>query len=170
MRRQHVVLEDSCLRKLIDTTRDLFVNLKTLRIRYHSRNFVQLLTTKTNLMMNRKEFLKRSIMAIGAGLPLMSVVQSCGSDDSSTPASDPDCLENGTNVSIGSNHGHELTVSRSDVEAGLERTYQIDGTSGHGHTVTIGEADFLELQQNQSVTVTSGEGNGHTHSVRVSCA
>ena len=40
----------------------------------------------------------------------------------------------------------------------------------HSHSVTVTAANFAELQQNQSIMVTSTDGGGHTHMVTVSCA
>ncbi|MEP1096965.1 MAG: hypothetical protein ABJG78_17740 [Cyclobacteriaceae bacterium] len=135
--------------------------------------------------MKRKEFIKRSAFAMAAGLPFAMIIQSCGSDDSADPeeeeeeekdddggstGSTANCLENGTTVDIGSNHGHSLTVSKSDVESASTKTYSIQGGSGHNHQVTISSSNFQQLQQNKSITVNSNSGGGHTHSVSVSCA
>ncbi len=123
--------------------------------------------------MKRKEFIKKSVFAVVAGVPLVTMMQSCGDDDDADMDGDEgmaNCLENGTSTNIGSNHGHTLSVSKEDVTAGAEKTYSILGDSGHNHDVTITAADFTNLQQNQAITVTSSSGAGHTHSVTVSCA
>ena len=82
----------------------------------------------------------------------------------------PNCLENGTRTRIESNHGHQLTVSSADVNAGVSRTYNIQGASDHPHTVTVSAADFDMLRANVSVTVTSTSNGGHTHLVNIVCA
>ena len=110
-------------------------------------------------------------------LPTYSFV-SCSSSDDSSDNPDPDlnpngqsnCLDNGTLSTIGSNHGHNLTVSTADVQAGAAKTYSIQGTSGHDHTVSLSAADFTQLQNNNTVTVSSTNDDGHTHSVTVRCA
>lgn len=121
--------------------------------------------------MKRKEFIKQSLVAVAAGVPLVGLVSACG-DDNSDPGTggDLDCLANGTRVSIGANHGHDVIISKEDVEAGVERIYSIAGTSAHSHVITLTEDHFQSLQQNQSVTVTSDSSSGHTHSVTVRCA
>lgn len=140
--------------------------------------------------MDRKEFIKQT-MAATAMLPIAGSLVGCGDDSEPTPTntggvsgsggsgggsggggggSTGDCLANGTNVSIGSNHGHSLTVSKDDVQAGTAKTYSIMGSSGHNHTVTITEADFASLQSNSSINVESSTGDSHTHNVTVSCA
>lgn len=82
----------------------------------------------------------------------------------------PSCTENGTVVDIQTNHGHTLTVSKEDVIAGVEKTYDITGSSGHTHAVTLTAGDFAALAANNAVVVTSTEGSFHTHEVTVSCA
>jgi hypothetical protein len=87
-----------------------------------------------------------------------------GSPDA-TPAS---CLDDGGVVAIGGNHGHALTVSVADIEAAVDKTYDIQGDSGHNHTVTLTAAHFAMLADGTSIQVTSSNA-GHIHSVTVSC-
>ena len=118
--------------------------------------------------LSRKEFL--SLLAAAAALPL---VASCGGDDDGGDATDGqagDCLANGTSTVISSNHGHVLAVSAADVEAGVEKTYDISGTAGHMHEVTLSAAHFAMLQGNDSITVQSTSSGDHTHAVTVNCA
>jgi hypothetical protein len=68
------------------------------------------------------------------------------------------------------NHGHDLVIPYSDVEAGAEKTYGIQGAALHPHSVTLTSVHFAQLQNGQSVTVTSTEGELHTHDVTVTCA
>lgn len=79
-----------------------------------------------------------------------------------------DCEANGTNVVIGANHGHSMTIPPADVTAGIEKTYDLQGSSAHPHTVIITAADFTMLQANTMVVKTSSN-FGHTHSVTVRC-
>lgn len=83
-----------------------------------------------------------------------------------TPAS---CLDDGGVVEISGNHGHVLAVSVADIEAGVDRTYDIQGDSAHNHTVTLTAAHFAMLADGASIQVTSSNA-GHVHSVTVSCA
>lgn len=71
---------------------------------------------------------------------------------------------------IGLNHGHVIEVSQADIDAGVDKTYDIMGSSVHTHTVTVTAADFTTLAANGSVTITSSEGSAHTHDVTVTCA
>jgi len=121
--------------------------------------------------MDRKSFLQKFSGIILLGIPTL-VLASCSSDseDPPTPGADEDCLANGTNSSIASNHGHSLSVSKEDVDAGIEKQYNIQGTSGHSHSVIISEGNFASLKNNQSISITSSTGSGHTHPVTVSCS
>ena len=125
--------------------------------------------------MKRIDFLKRTAVVATLGLPILSVLSSCSTDTAPAPSTPPptnpkDCLANGTTSSIGSNHGHSLTVSKTDVENGVEKTYNILGSASHSHDVTISAANFSSLKNASSIQVSSTSGSGHTHSVSVSCA
>jgi len=126
--------------------------------------------------MDRKQFIKSTIGALVA-IPVVSLL-SCSSDDSSPittppPVSNPptqgDCIANGTLTSISSNHGHSLTVSAADVQSGVQKNYSFTGGT-HNHNVTVSAANFMTLSNGSSVLVTSTSGDGHTHSVTISCA
>lgn len=124
--------------------------------------------------MNRKTFIKKTAGALLLAAPVYALI-SCSSSDDSSPnppptGGNPDCLANGTNSSIGSNHGHSLTVSSADVNAGAEKTYNISGSSGHSHSVTVSAANFDTLKNNQQISITSTNDDSHTHNVTISCA
>jgi len=123
-------------------------------------------------IMKRSDFIKKSIAFMSLGIPITIIAGSCSEDEEVDPNNDPkDCLANGTNASISSNHGHSIAVSKTDVDDGVEKTYSIQGTSSHGHEVTITSTQFATLKNNQtSIQVDSTSGGGHSHSVTVSCA
>lgn len=75
----------------------------------------------------------------------------------------------GCTETIATNHGHVLEVSVDDVNAGVEKVYDITGSSMHSHSVTIGAADFALLAQGMPVMVVSSTGGMHTHNVTVTC-
>lgn len=120
------------------------------------------------LRMNRKQFL--SVLAATAALPL---VGACGGgDDDGSDSSDGaggDCLADGTQVVIASNHAHVVTVSAADVEAGAQKTYMLSCV-GHSHEMTLTADHFASLQGGTMVAVQTTSGGGHTHSVTVRCA
>lgn len=124
--------------------------------------------------MDRKSFIQKSAGALiilpAVGLVGCSSSDDGGNDPDPNPNPQANCLDNGTAVSIGANHGHTLMVSKSDVQSGTEKTYSIQGSSEHDHTVTLQASHFNSLKSNSSITITSTSGGGHTHSVTVSCA
>lgn len=146
-------------------------------------------------MMNRNEFLKSSV-GLAAALIGIGATSACGSDGGSGPpdakGNSPDaspsggdggvdgtvavdgnpgvvsCSMNGTNVAIGTNHGHNLVVSKADIAAGVDKMYSIQGISPHDHIVTVTAAQFAMLAANTSITVESSP-TIHTHTVTISC-
>ncbi len=129
--------------------------------------------------MNRKTFIQKTLGAMLVGIPILSVAacssdsedNSNNNDDGPTPNGQVNCSANGATASaISANHGHSLTVSRLDIDEAVEKSYSIQGISGHDHDITITANDFLTLQTNDAISVISTSGNGHTHSVTVSCA
>jgi hypothetical protein len=61
-------------------------------------------------------------------------------------------------------------VAKTDVAAGIARTYDIHGTADHSHNVTVAAAMFTMLKANTAVTTTSSKDQGHTHLVTIMCA
>ena len=80
------------------------------------------------------------------------------------------CVQNGTAVTIGSNHGHILVVTKDEVAAGAAKTYHIQGTSDHDHTVTVSASDFAQLQQDQAIMTVSSFDADHSHPIMIACA
>lgn len=134
-------------------------------------------------MMTRKQFL-RSALDLAAATLGLTVLSACtgGSprpnpDGGTTrtdasPGNNPQsrCIQNGTDSTIGDNHGHVLVVSSRDVAAGADMTYHIQGTSDHDHTVVISAAAFASLQQERAIMTTSSTDADHNHSIMVACA
>ncbi len=121
--------------------------------------------------MDRKTFIKRIAGTLLFSIPAYSMLGCSSSDDGGTtpPNNNADCLANGTQSSIGTNHGHTLQVSVADIQNGTEKQYSIQGSSGHNHDITVTAANFSTLKNNQQIQVTSTSGDGHTHVVTVSC-
>jgi hypothetical protein len=71
---------------------------------------------------------------------------------------------------IGRNHGHVFTISAADVIAGVDKTYDLSGTSGHPHAVTVTAADFKNLGAGQLVRLVSSREGGHIHRLVLECA
>lgn len=77
------------------------------------------------------------------------------------PAIAPACSE-----VIAANHGHVLEVSAADLDATVDKTYSIQGSSSHPHTVTLTVALLRQIKSGVAVTVVSSD-SGHSHDVRI---
>jgi hypothetical protein len=64
---------------------------------------------------------------------------------------------------------HELVVTAADMEAKVEKSYDVQGLAGHAHTVTLTAADFDKLSRGGPVThqTTREPGDSHLHTVTV---
>lgn len=76
---------------------------------------------------------------------------------------------NGTMITIGNNHGHVLVVSKAEVVAGVEKTYDIMGTATHTHSVTVTAAMFAQLQGG-TTQMTVSSTTTHSHPITIVCA
>ncbi|MEE8408278.1 MAG: hypothetical protein V3T05_01610 [Myxococcota bacterium] len=121
------------------------------------------------MTMTRRGFLRRSLAVSGTGVALGLLTARCGGDDDGSQ-SGGNCSGNGTTVAIGLNHGHALVVTKGDVSAGVDKTYDIQATATHAHDVTITAADFAKLAGNEGIEVTSTSTPGHSHTIVVNCA
>ncbi len=87
------------------------------------------------------------------------------------------CEANGVSVTIVDNHpsgSHILEIPVSDVSAGVEVIYDIQGNNtGHGHAVTVSPEDFAALDDGMVVTLASSDtgavGMDHTHPIVLDC-
>jgi hypothetical protein len=110
--------------------------------------------------MTRKQFLLAVAGAVGAGF-----VMACGGDEES----DEPCT-NGVAVTFTDQHGHTINILKSDIDAGVNKTYTTAGTADHTHSVTLTGAQLASLLTGVQVMVTSGSGgDGHTHVIRANC-
>lgn len=114
--------------------------------------------------LTRKEFLT---LVLGG-----AAVAACGGSASGPSGN---CAANGSTASISSNTGHSLIVTKADIAAGLEKTYDIQGTDlTHTHSVTLTAADMVALQKNLQADETSSTnaapgGSAHNHAIKVVC-
>jgi hypothetical protein len=70
---------------------------------------------------------------------------------------------------IGRNHGHAFPIGIPDVLAGVEKTYDISGSSGHRHLVTITANDFAAVRRGERVRFASTKEGGHIHRLMLEC-
>lgn len=122
-------------------------------------------------MMTRKGFL-----GAAAGGTILLLLQACGGgDDDAAPATNTGggttpsktCGANGT--AIAGNHGHVLSIPAADLDSSTDKTYSIQGSSGHDHLVTLTVAQLQALKAGQMVSATSTTDFQHNHVVTVSC-
>lgn len=129
------------------------------------------------MKLDRKEFLRTALAMTGLGFVASRIV-ACGSDGGSSATGTAGtgggnanaCADSAPSETIASNHGHTLTVTQADVEAGAMKVYDIQGTSGHAHSVTVSQGSFTRLRAGESVQLTSTNGGGHTHGITIVCA
>jgi len=144
--------------------------------------------------MTRKQFLRSALQLSATALGL-TVLSSCtgsprtpapdgalgrvdappgglgsNKDSGSDSAPTSRCAQDGTSVTIGTNHGHILVVSQADIDAGGNKSYDIQGTSSHAHTVALSADDFAALGANNAIMTTSTFDDDHDHSILVACA
>ena len=120
--------------------------------------------------MTRKEFLGSLVKGSAAVVGIAALASACGSSSSGSDATGASCTMNGTTDTIDGNHGHVLTVSKADVIAGADKTYDIMGSASHTHNVTVTAAMFAMLQANHGVSVTTTVTLSHMHSISIVCA
>ncbi len=112
-------------------------------------------------------------MGAGVGAIGVAALAGCGGDDGGGGGGTPDAPAAAVcttpAVAIGSNHGHTLVVSLTDVNAGVDKTYDIMGTSLHAHSVTITAADFTMIKAGTTRMFVSTTGSTHMHAVTVMC-
>lgn len=117
----------------------------------------------------RTEFIQGALLACVGGF----AATACGGDD----APDGDGGNGGSSsadgacgTTIATNHGHKMTVTRAQAEAGVAKSYDIQGDSNHPHTVELTAAQMTLLAGGDPVTVESSNDANHSHSVTISCA
>jgi hypothetical protein len=110
---------------------------------------------------SRLAFVRGSVGVCTAGL----LTVGCGSDD------DDDSHDTHTECTneIANNHGHKLTISVADKQAGVAKVYDIQGTSAHSHTVSLDADDFKDLAAGTTVILPSSTDAGHAHEIEITC-
>jgi hypothetical protein len=84
------------------------------------------------------------------------------------------CTQSDASVDIGMNHfhaPHALVVPMADVQAAVEKVYDIMGVATHTHTITVTADDFNMLKMGGTIMKTSTpfDFDGHTHVITISC-
>jgi hypothetical protein len=79
------------------------------------------------------------------------------------PAVEPPERVNVCEVVVSGKDEHEFIITAADVASKGDKTYDIQGLSGHTHSVTFTAADFKELSAGKQVSIQSSTTDGHTH-------
>jgi len=95
------------------------------------------------------------------------LLQACygGGSDGDTPAAAP--TSSGSNVVYTSNiddgHSHAYTIALASFATPTEQQGETSLSDGHTHSITIAVADLQNVTAGQSVMVTTGTSEDHTH-------
>ena len=122
------------------------------------------------MAMDRRQFLRFSMgvtIALPAGTFLLISCDETGTPNGDTPGAPPAMV--GTQVVYTTNvfgdHSHtfgiEATVFASPPAAGISGS--TSSAEGHMHSVTVAMVDLQNVQTGQTIKITTGVGDGHTH-------
>ncbi len=81
------------------------------------------------------------------------------------PAEDPPEWISACDVEIGGTDGHDLVVPAAHLQAKRARAYDIQGAAPHTHEVKISVEQFAKIAAGETVRLSTGAGDGHTHLV-----
>lgn len=126
---------------------------------------------------------RRALVKVLAGGTVAAVVgchkNTAVPDASPGPDAPAGCGASDAAIIIADNHAHSphaLVVTSADVQAAVDKTYDIMGTAPHNHKVTITAAQFATLKAGGAVMVTSTMCMpmsacvaDHTHVCTISC-
>jgi len=115
------------------------------------------------MSISRKVFLSQA--AGGAWLLLTS---GCGGGGDAAPAP-PSPPASGCTATIAGNHGHVLAIPRTDLDATVDKTYDIQGSAVHTHSVTFTPVQLAQLKAGGTVSVTTSFTIDHSHAIGELC-
>jgi hypothetical protein len=110
---------------------------------------------------DRREFLKElSHLGFVSGMVFLG---GCGGGDNGDSGSTPGVSDIAGTIS--DNHGHTVTLTASQLQAGEAVTLTMTTGNGHTHTVDLSAEDVQRIARACSVSVTSSIDSGHSHEV-----
>jgi hypothetical protein len=120
--------------------------------------------------LNRRSFLGH-LALLGGAVATSALLPACAAegeiDEDGTTGEDELRACTSLGATVGTNHGHALTVSPADVTAGTAKTYTLSGL--HAHKVLVTSADFAKLRATGTIVIASSTDLGHAHAVTVTC-
>ena len=111
----------------------------------------------------RREFTLEAALAMLSGVVI--TVSGCGGSTSLRSPMAPSPIDGAVSGSISANHGHSVTITRAQMTAGGDLTFDIRGSADHAHTVTLSQSQLLNIAAGQRVSVESTSEQAHTHTV-----
>ena len=114
--------------------------------------------------MDRRKFL--SLAASGVAVGALIALQACnsGSSDSSTTAPTTTTAATDKSGTIYSNHGHSVTLTAAQQQAGAAVTLTLSGGT-HTHMLGLSATDVTTVAAGTRVSVESSVNAGHSHTV-----
>jgi hypothetical protein len=109
--------------------------------------------------MDRRTFLLNvGVLATWVGVSV--VISGCSSDDDPVGPS-----TNTGNIRgvVGTNHGHNVTLTKVQVDAGNAVTLTLTTGNGHTHSVSLTEIQVTSIGAGNQVSATSSSDSGHSH-------
>jgi len=120
--------------------------------------------------MDRRRFLRTSsgvLVAFPFGVFLVQACYGGGGSGGENPAAPP--VLSGSNAvytsSIDGDHSHTFTIALSAFTAPVDTNGDTSTTEGHAHTVAISAAQLQSVEAGQTIQVTTGTSEAHTHVV-----
>lgn len=117
------------------------------------------------MSMTRKRFLGSM-----AGGTVVLLIQSCGGGGGYSGGGTPTPSTTCSASNITGNHGHSVTIAKTDLDSTTDKVYSIMGSATHDHTITLSPTMLAQLKAGMQVTVTTTTTLSHNHDVTVTCA
>ncbi|MBD3419000.1 MAG: hypothetical protein GF398_02665 [Chitinivibrionales bacterium] len=118
---------------------------------------------KHALLETRRLFLHRaSLLALA---PLALSVQCTQGDDSPDPTAPGN---NAVEGAVSANHGHVVSITQQQLQAGQTVTLILTQGAGHTHTLTLSATQVQDIAAGTTVTETSSREQSHSHEVTFS--
>jgi hypothetical protein len=91
-----------------------------------------------------------------------------GSSNSNADMADAPTDCSSTLLNIVGNHGHMVTVTEAEINAGAEKEYTLSTALSHFHTFTLTPGNFADLLAGKRITVTTST-TTHSHTINIEC-
>jgi hypothetical protein len=139
----------------------------------------------TFLKVNRRQLLESGLVIIGLFWLSQSITGCGGSGNgggsgygggggSAPPTTPGNCDQNGSPVEttgITESHTHTIQLSAAEIQAANPSAVFTTSNVGHTHPVQLTAQQYADLQANQSISLVTGPGgDGHSHTLTLSCA